>query len=228
MLFHSSSTSSSRPRWAPAFLSIPEAAAALKAGGAHHRRDSFASAFPSTRWIAVLVVLGVSAAAWLFFGVPFHHLSVPTAPSTITYAPLTPADALLVRLGYKQKQLASGYQISGVNQSFADFLSVYPRDDLIWITLADIFYSQTCTPHLQHFVDNLEPYEVTEGEDQGVEKATSSRVVVAKRKHTLITLCIDPGCMETCRQRGWNCYGEYEATRPDIIFPATWPKLSGE
>lgn len=108
-----------------------------------------------------------------------------------------------------------GPLLSKPQQSFADFLTAASdSNDLIWITLADVFFSKTCTPHLQHFVKHLEPYK-------------PSQKSAPARNHRLITLCIDPGCMDTCRDRGWTCYGEYEATRPDIIFPATWPKLRG-
>jgi len=103
------------------------------------------------------------------------------------------------------------HQISSPNQTFPDFLSHYDKDDLVWLTLADIHFSTTCTPHLQQFIQQLEPY------DQGH----------GHRQHRLITLCIDPGCMDTCREKGWTCYGEYEQSRPDIILPATWPKLAG-
>jgi len=193
------STKSSRPKWLP----LPELA----------DNDSGNKATPSLRTILSLAISGF-VLLLLFFRCPLAAFAPSSTPSAV-YAPLTASDALLVQLGWRGKELVEGYQISTVNQSFADYLAIYPSDDLIWITLADVFYSQTCTPHLQHFVNNLEP----------LQAQLDGRQV--QRKHTLVTLCIDPGCMDTCREKGWNCYGEYEATRPDIIFPATWPKLSG-
>jgi len=112
------------------------------------------------------------------------------------------------------------FQLSSYNQSFPDFLSVYPENDLIWLTLADKFFSETCTTHLQHFVKSLPPYNSPLQDENGKTKPP--------RHHRLVTLCIDPGCMQTCEQRNWTCYGEYELSRPEIIFPSTWPKLAGE
>lgn len=111
------------------------------------------------------------------------------------------------------------YQLSTYKQSFPDFLSVYPENDLIWLTLADKFFSETCTTHLQHFVKSLRPYTSPVLDENGRSRPP--------RKHRLITLCIDPGCMKTCEERNWTCYGEYELSRPEIIFPSTWPKLAG-
>lgn len=112
------------------------------------------------------------------------------------------------------------FQLSSHNQSFPDFLSIYPENDLIWLTLADQFFSETCTTHLQHFVKSLPPYQSPLQDEKGN--------LESPRKHRLVTLCIDPGCMQTCAQRNWTCYGEYELSRPNIIFPSTWPKLAGE
>jgi hypothetical protein len=117
------------------------------------------------------------------------------------------------------------YQISTFNQTLPDFLSQYPKNDLVWLTLADKFFSETCTTHLQHFVKNLPPYiDSHTSEEQLQSRGRTSR----QRKHRLVTLCIDPGCMETCTRNNWTCYGEYELSRPEIIFPSTWPKLKGE
>ena len=103
-------------------------------------------------------------------------------------------------------------QISFQAQTFPEFLSQYPKEDLIWLTLANEFYSKTCTVQLQRFVSSLPPYPLRNG---------------SSRQHRLVTLCMDEGCMEQCRTQGWTCYGEYEATRPEVIFPSTWPKLAG-
>lgn len=112
------------------------------------------------------------------------------------------------------------FQLSTYNQTFQDFLSTYPENDLIWLTLADQFFSETCTTHLQHFVKSLPPYSSSLLRDEDGK-------VKPPRPHRLVTLCIDPGCMQTCASRKWTCYGEYELSRPEIIFPSTWPKLAG-
>lgn len=121
---------------------------------------------------------------------------------------------------FKTLEKDADFQLSTYNQSFPDFLSTYPQNDLIWLTLADKFFSETCTTHLQQFVKSLPPYQSPLRNEDGTTQAP--------RDHRIVTLCIDPGCMQTCATRNWTCYGEYELSRPEIIFPSTWPKLAGE
>lgn len=169
---------------------------------------------PSAAILAAATSLGACILLWASY--PASSVSAYNSFST------TILDAASNSLSWPSSstQRQDDFQISSYNQRLPDFLSQYPENELIWLTLADKFFSETCTTHLQHFVKSLPPYVSPLHDENGQKKQP--------RHHRLVTLCIDPGCMQTCAERNWTCYGEYELSRPKIIFPSTWPKLAGE
>lgn len=179
---------------------------------------------PSGAIIAAATSLGACFLLWA----SYPHIASPydTLSASLDLHKVLDVASSSLSWSSTQADIDDDFQISTYNQTFPEFLSQYPEDDLIWLTLADKFFSQTCTTHLQHFVKSLPPYTPPVQFDNNTSIATQKQA--APRKHRLITLCIDPGCMQTCAAKNWTCYGEYELSRPEIIFPSTWPKLAGE
>lgn len=100
-------------------------------------------------------------------------------------------------------------------ESFRDFLDrAAPNpSDLVWITLADGYYTATATTHLHHALAANGPL-----------KTGTFR---AARQHKIIVLCLDEGCMQVCKERAFSCYDGFRFDKPEIMLPATWPKLAG-
>ncbi|GAA98522.1 uncharacterized protein L969DRAFT_104055 [Mixia osmundae IAM 14324] len=116
----------------------------------------------------------------------------------------------------------------------------------LWITLADDQFSRTATRHLQRFVQLQNVKAATEARERmqdppstpprtattadsatdAISLSASTAPNVLVERH-LVVLCVDEGCLRTCRQQGWYCYGGYEATRSREWMRATWPKVAG-
>jgi len=157
--------------------------------------DGSASSLPSTRQRNILTVTAFAFACLVL------HLYTHTEGQ---------ASILRTRHSYQQIN-RPGEELAG----FLDRTVGDNRDSLVWLTLADTFYSQTSTRHLHRSIEmNLKPY-------------PTPGIIHNSRKHRLVILCLDEGCMESCREESWTCYDGFRFNRPDIMLEATWPKLAG-
>ncbi|GAA5981414.1 hypothetical protein JCM5350_004055 [Sporobolomyces pararoseus] len=103
--------------------------------------------------------------------------------------------------------------------SFTEYLnSHFPLDSPkhppphLWITLAD-----------ESFMPGAENLDVFARQLNDERRGKFGR---RARETVVVTLCLDEGCLEVCSNRGMYCYGGFEATRPEKILKATWPKLA--
>lgn len=67
---------------------------------------------------------------------------------------------------------------------------------LLVLTAADAQWAELVTPQLDFIVRKY---------------AKSTRDNDDSAKMVLVVLCLDTGCEDTCRSRGWLCYGGYQA-----------------
>lgn len=97
------------------------------------------------------------------------------------------------------------------DSSFTDYLnSHFPLDKpnfpppYIWITLSDSDFMPGAA--------NLDVFARQLNEERREKYGRNTRTTV------VVTLCLDEGCVEECRQRGMYCYGGYERRRPEQIL----------
>lgn len=101
----------------------------------------------------------------------------------------------------------------GIGSHFERFLKTLPREDLLWLTLADGYYIRTATRHLGKAISDLPAHPSPSGQP---------------RNNTLVVLCLEEWCQMQCQQDpNIHCFDGFIYNRPEIMLQATWPKLAG-